>query len=72
MQNVVFKFRRPSGSRRQEPSVALKEALRRLSETVEMKPLLAHASKSGGIVAIEVYQNSDGQPILIHFKGERA
>ena len=43
------------------------EALRCLSETVEMQPLLAQASKRGKSVAIEVFQTRDGQPILIHF-----
>jgi hypothetical protein len=36
MPNVVLKFR-PSGSRRQEPSAALTEALRRLGEDEEMQ-----------------------------------
>jgi hypothetical protein len=52
--------------------MAMTEALQRLSETVEMQPLLAHASKSGKSVAIEVFQNRDGQPLLIHFKKEAA
>ena len=71
VQNVVFRFRRPSGSdSQQEPSLAMTEALQRLSETVEMQPLLAHASKSGGTVAIEVFQRRDGQPLLIHITKE--
>ena len=72
MQNVTFKFRRPSGSRQHEPSMAMTEALQRLSETVEMQPLLAQARQSGKSVAIEVFQNRDGQPLLIHFKKEAA
>lgn len=72
MQNVVFKFRRPSGSQQQEPSVAMTDALRRLSETTEMRPLLAQASMEGEAVAIEVYQSRDGRPILIHFAKESA
>ena len=70
MQNVVFKFRRPSGPRQQEPSTALAEALRYLSEADEMKPLIAEARKSGKSVAIEVFHSQDGQPILIHFAKE--
>jgi hypothetical protein len=66
MQNIVFKFRRPSGSDSQQPSRALTEALHRLGETEEMKPILAQASKTGKSVAIEVFQNRDGQPLLIH------
>ena len=73
MQNIVFKFRRPSGSdSQQEPSVAMTEALRRLGEAEEMKPLIAQASKSGKAVAIEVFQSRDGQPILIHITKEAA
>ena len=72
MQDVLFKFRRPCGSKRREPSRVMIEALRRLSETAEMQPLLAQASKSGRTVAIEVFQNRDGQPLLIHIKKEAA
>jgi hypothetical protein len=72
LENVVFRFRCPTGSKQQEPSLAMTEALQRLSETVEMQPLLAHASKSGGTVAIEVFQRRDGQPLLIYIKKEAA
>jgi hypothetical protein len=72
MQNVVLRFRRPSGSSQQQPSIAMTEALRRLSETTEMQPLLAQATKSGMTVAIEVFQSRNGQPILIHFTKETA
>jgi hypothetical protein len=53
MQNVVFKFRRPSGSGQSRPSEAMHEALMLLSEAEEMKSLLAQASMSGYNVAIE-------------------
>jgi hypothetical protein len=46
------------------------EVLRRLSEAEEMKPLLAQAPRSGGTVAIEVFQSRNGQPILIRFAKE--
>jgi hypothetical protein len=72
MQNIVFKFRRPSCSDSQQPSRALTEALHRLGEAEEMQPLLAQASKSGKSVAIEVFQNRDGQPLLIYIKKEAA
>jgi hypothetical protein len=72
MPNVVLKFRRPSGSRRQEPCAALTEALRRLGEAEEMQPLLAEARKSGGKVAIEVFHTREGQPLLIHIAKEIA
>jgi hypothetical protein len=72
MQNVVFKFRRPSGSDPQQPSRALTEALHRLGEAEEMKSLLAQARQSGKSVAIEVFQTRNRQPLLIHIKEEAA
>jgi hypothetical protein len=71
MQDVVFKFRRPSGSEKQEPSAAMTDALRRLGETEEMQSLIARAKTRGKLVAIEVYQSRSGAPLLIHFGGER-
>jgi hypothetical protein len=72
MQNVVFKFCRPSGANSQQPSRAMIEALRRLSETAEMRPLIVEANKCGKSIAIEVCQTRNGQPILIHFTKEIA
>lgn len=72
MQNVVFRFRRPTGSEPQRPSCALTESLHRLGESEEMQPLLAQASKGGKSVVIEVFQSRDGQPLLIHIKKEAA
>ena len=72
MQNVIFKFRRPSGSQQHEPSRALTEALHRLGEAEEMRPLIVQARQSGRSVAIEVFQSRDGQPLLIHIKKEAA
>jgi hypothetical protein len=70
MQNVVFKFRRPSGSNSQQPSRALTEALHRLGEAKEMQSLLAQARQSGKSVSIEVFQTRNGQPLLIHITKE--
>jgi hypothetical protein len=72
MQNVVFKFRRPSGSDSQQPSRAHTEALHRLGEAEEMQSVLAQARQSGKSVSIEVFQTRDGQPLLIHIKKEAA
>ena len=72
MQNVVFKFRRTSGSDSQQPSRALTEALHRLGEAEEMQSVLAQARQSGKSVSIEVFQTRDGQPLLIHIKKEAA
>jgi hypothetical protein len=70
MQNVVIKFRRPSGSGQSQPSAAMHEALMLLSEAEEMKPLLTQASMTGNNVSIEVFQTRDGQPIIINFTKE--
>ena len=69
---MTFKFRRPNGSELQQPGLAMRDALQRLTETTEMQPLLAQATKSGTSVAFEVLQSRDGQPLLIHIKREAA
>jgi hypothetical protein len=48
------------------------EALMLLSEADELQPLFSEADKAGKMVAIEVFQSRDGQPILIHFSKEAA
>ena len=63
---VVFRFRRPSGSPSTEPSTAMTDALRQLSRSQEMEPLLQAAQRAGREVVIEVFQSRDGQPLLIH------
>lgn len=63
---VVFRFRRPSGSQNHEPSTVMTEALRQLSNAREMEPLLQAAQRAGREVVIDVFQRSDGQPLLIH------
>lgn len=72
MQGVVFKLRRLRGSESQQPSDAMTEALRRLGEAEELKPLLAQAPNSGGKVAIEVFRFRQDQHFLIHIAKERA
>ena len=64
--SVVFRFRRPSGSPAPEPSMAMTEALRQLSQAREMEPLLRKAQEAGREVVIDVFQSKDGQPLLIH------
>jgi hypothetical protein len=63
---VVFRFRRPSGSPAGNPSTAMTEALRQLGQAREMEPLLRKAREAGRHVVIEVFQSKDGQPLLIH------
>jgi hypothetical protein len=65
---IVFRFCRPSGSGIQEPSSAMTEALRRLSEAEEMEPLRNKARAARGKVVIEVFQSKNGQPLLIYPK----
>jgi hypothetical protein len=67
MQNVLLRFRRPSGAGQHQPSLALTDALQRLSQCPEMQPLLTQARTAGKSIAVELFQTRDGQPILIHF-----
>jgi hypothetical protein len=46
------------------------EALMLLSEAEELQPLYCEANRTGKLVAIEVFQTRDGQPIIIHFTKE--
>ena len=63
---VQFKFLRPSGEPTHIPSEAMQDALRRLSQTEEMQPLLKKTQAAGRDVVIEVFHSKDGQPLLIH------
>jgi hypothetical protein len=42
------------------------EALRLLSESEEMKPLVANAQAQSRHVVVEVFHRGDGTPLLIH------
>jgi CTP:molybdopterin cytidylyltransferase MocA len=44
----------------------MQDALRRLSQAEEMRPLLKKAQAAGREVIIEVFHGKDGQPLLIH------
>ncbi len=72
MQRTIFRFKRPSGSRLLPTSRAMYEALMLLSEAEELQPLFSEAENTGKLVAIEVFHNREGQPILIHFGKEDA
>jgi hypothetical protein len=69
---VIVRLKRPSGSVRRAPSVSLHEALASLVETVEVQPLLSEAIDEGKALAIDFFQSSTGQPLLIHFTKEKA
>jgi hypothetical protein len=70
MDRVIVRFRRPSGAGRKLPSEALNQAMVSLVETDEMQPLLCEASSEGKALAIEIFQNREGRPILVHFRKE--
>ena len=70
MDRVIVRFRRPSGAGRKLPSEALNQAMVSLAETDEMQPLLCEATEEGKALAIEVFQNREGHPILVHFRKE--
>ncbi len=44
----------------------MQDALRRLSQAEEMRPLLRKAPAAGREVVIEVFHSKDGQPLLMH------
>jgi hypothetical protein len=52
------------------PSAALNQAMASLADTDEMRPLLCEASSEGKALAIDVFQNREGRPILVHFSKE--
>lgn len=63
---VLFKFHRPSGEQVNPPSLPMVEALRQISLSDEMLPLLSRARADGRDIMIEVFHGGDGQPLLIH------
>ena len=69
---IIVRFKRPSGTGQKLPSEALNRAMVSLAESAEMQPLLCEASSEGKALAIDIFQNRDGQPLLIHFKKEKA
>ena len=63
---IVFKFRRPSGSPKRNPSVALTEALQKLSESDEMRDFVTQSHAKTRKVVLEVFHSAEGRPLLIH------
>ena len=64
--NIVFKFRRPSGTPSCKPSEAMTQALRQFARSDEMREFVADARKQRRKVVVEVFHASDGHPLLIH------
>jgi hypothetical protein len=63
---VEFRFRRPASVPPKKPSAKMTKALRLLSESEEMEPLVANAQSQRRRVVVEVFHRSDGTPLLIH------
>jgi hypothetical protein len=70
MDRVIVRFRRPSGAVRKLPSEALNQAMVSLAESDEMQPLLCEATDEGKALAIDIYQNKAGRPVLVYFSKE--
>jgi hypothetical protein len=70
LDRVIVRFKRPSGIGRTTPSEALNQAMVSLADSDEMRPLLCEASSEGKALAIDIYQNRAGRPILVHFTKE--
>lgn len=71
LDRVIVRFKRPSGAGRKMPSETLSRAMVSLADSDEMRPLLCEANAEGKALAIDVYQNRAGRPILVHFSKEK-
>jgi hypothetical protein len=70
LDRVIVRFKSPSGARRKLPSEALNQAMVSLADSDEMRSLVCEANAEGRALAIDVYQNRAGRPILVHFSTE--
>jgi hypothetical protein len=70
MGKVIVRFKSPSGAGRKMPSESLHQAVVSLADSDEMRPLLSEASSEGKALAIDIFQNRAGCPILVHFTKE--
>ena len=66
--DVQFRFSQPSGAPARKPSESMSAALRNLSESTEMRSLVADAQAHGRKVVVHVYHSAEGRPFLIHLK----
>ncbi len=66
--DVVFKFSQPSGAPARKPSASMTAALHSLSDSIEMRSLVADAQAHGRKVVVQVYHSAEGLPFLIHLK----
>lgn len=70
MERVIVRLKRPSGTGRRVPSETLTRAMASLADSEEMRPLVLEANAEGKALAIDVFQNRAGRPILVHFGKE--
>jgi hypothetical protein len=70
MDRVIVRFKRASSTAQSHPSESLNLALTSLADADELQPLVCQANAEGKALAIDVYQNREGQPIFINFKKE--
>jgi|NGEPerStandDraft_6_1074524.scaffolds.fasta_scaffold338035_2 hypothetical protein len=70
MDRVIVRFKHPSSKVQILPSESLNLALTSLADTDEFQPLLCEATEEGKALAIEVFQNREGQPVFINFRKE--
>jgi hypothetical protein len=70
MGRVIVRVRRPSGKVRSIPSESLNMALTSLADADEIQSLLCEATDEGKALSIELFQNREGKPLLIHFSKE--
>jgi hypothetical protein len=70
LDRVIVRFKRSSGAGRKLPSESLNQAMVSLADSDEMRPLLCEANAEGKALSIEVFQNREGRPILVHFTKE--
>lgn len=67
---VIVRLRRASGAGRRVPSDSLSRAITSLAHSEEMRPLLCEANAEGKALAIDVFHDRAGSPILVHFSKE--
>lgn len=63
---IVIRYRRSKNNPRRNPSQVMTEALRLLSESEEMQPLISEANAQHRDVVMEVFHSRSGHPLLIH------
>ncbi|MGB0073612.1 MAG: hypothetical protein WBP71_11740 [Terracidiphilus sp.] len=70
LDRVIVRFKRASSKVQSLPSESLNLALTSLADADELQTLVCQANAEGKALAIEVFQNRNGQPIFINFKKE--